>query len=194
MHGVAGAVLAGGRSRRMGRDKALVELDGRPMVQAVLDALTDAGIDPCVVVGGDAAPLSALGVEVVPDAFPGEGPLGGVVTALDRFEADAAHALVAACDLPYLGGGAVGPLLERLRVGGTHGTPDVIVARARTAQPMCAVWATSLAVTLREVFETGERSMFGALDRVRVSGAHVELVDVPWRSLRNINTPEQIDG
>lgn len=194
MVAVAGAVLAGGRSRRMGRDKALVELDGRPMVRLVLDALADASIAPRVVVGGDAARLSAIDVEVVPDVFPGAGPLGGVVTALEHFVLDAAHVLVVACDLPDVGTGALRPLLERLQPTGARGVPDVVVARAGDVQPMCAVWATSLAGDLRRVFEGGERSMFGALDHVRAGRRRVDLVDVPSRSLRNINTPDQLGG
>lgn len=195
MPAVAGAVLAGGRSRRMGRDKALVELGGRPMVQSVLDALGDAGIDPRVVVGGDANRLSDLGVEVLADAFPGEGPLGAVVTALDHFAADAVHVLVVACDLPDIGNGALAPLLECLEEGGSPGSPgspDVVVARSGAVQPLCAVWSTSLAGSLRAVFDAGERSMFGALDRLRARRVRVEVVDVPPTSLRNINTPDQL--
>jgi molybdopterin-guanine dinucleotide biosynthesis protein A len=193
MPSVAGAVLAGGRSRRMGSDKALVERHGRPLARSVLDALDGAAIDPRVVVGGDAARLAVLGVEVVADAFPGEGPLGGVVTALDHFAAVAARVMVVACDLPDIGGGALGPLLECLELR-ADGPPDVAVARAGTVQPMCALWSTSLAGSLRASFEDGERSMFGALDRLRAQRARIEVVDVPPASLRNINAPNQLGG
>lgn len=193
MPAVAGAVLAGGRSRRMGSDKALIEVHGRPMAQSVLDALARAGIDPRVVVGGDAVRLAVLGVEVVADAYPGEGPLGGIVTALDHFAAGAAHVLVVACDLPDIGSGALGLLLERLEPT-ADGLPDVVLARAGTVQPMCAVWSTALAGSLRAVFDAGERSMFGALDRLRTGRRRLEVVDVPPASLRNINTPDQLGG
>jgi molybdopterin-guanine dinucleotide biosynthesis protein A len=189
MSAVAGAVLAGGRSRRMGRDKALIELDGRPMVQIVLDALDRAGTAPRIVVGGDAARLSSLGVDVVRDAFPGEGPLGGVVTALEHFGSTADHVLIIACDLPEVGRGALGPLLDRVEPGGVDRTSDVLVARGDAVQPTCALWTTASAGRLRDAFEAGERSLLGALD-----GLRVEVVDVPSRSLRNINTPDQLDG
>ena len=95
---LAGAVLCGGASRRMGRDKALVEVDGRPMAVRVADALRQAGADPVVAVGGDAEALGRLGFTVVPDEEPGAGPLNGVASAL-RFLADADLVAVLACDL-----------------------------------------------------------------------------------------------
>src|SRR5688572_7864759 len=79
----AAAVLCGGVSRRMGTDKALVEIDGTPMAVRVARALTAAGARRVIAVGGDARALASAGLEVVPDLEPGAGPLGGVVTALD---------------------------------------------------------------------------------------------------------------
>jgi molybdopterin-guanine dinucleotide biosynthesis protein A len=90
---VAGAVLAGGASRRMGRDKAHVAFGGEPMLARVAGALSGAGVDPVVVVGGDAAKAEELGLATIADGWPGEGPLGGLLTAcawsphpLDRTE------------------------------------------------------------------------------------------------------------
>jgi molybdopterin-guanine dinucleotide biosynthesis protein A len=94
--GVAGAVLMGGASRRMGRDKALVEVDGLPMASRVAAALTAAGCRSAVAVGGDAAVHARLGLSSVPDRWPGEGPLGAIVTVLgllDGLDADAADAV-----------------------------------------------------------------------------------------------------
>lgn len=78
----AGAVLCGGASRRMGRDKALIPVDGRTLAGRVADALDAAGASPVVAVGGDLAALRAEGLTAVPDAMPGAGPLAGIVTAL----------------------------------------------------------------------------------------------------------------
>ncbi|MBU6317480.1 MAG: NTP transferase domain-containing protein, partial [Acidobacteria bacterium] len=75
---VIGAVLCGGRSSRMGRDKALVPHRGIPMVRSVADALTAGGCSEVVAVGGDTVGLGTLGFDVTPDLHPGEGPLGGV--------------------------------------------------------------------------------------------------------------------
>lgn len=77
-----GVVLAGGASRRMGADKALIEINGMAMAARATLALQSAGLDEVIVVGGDADRLSDLGLTVVPDLYPGRGPLGGIITAL----------------------------------------------------------------------------------------------------------------
>ena len=94
-----GAVLTGGRSTRMGTDKAFVEVDGRPMAGRVAAALRAAGAAEVLAVGGDLDRLPSLGFDrAVPDRHPGEGPLGGLLTAL----AAAGHdvVVVLACDVP----------------------------------------------------------------------------------------------
>ncbi len=92
-----GAVLCGGASRRMGRDKALIEVDGVAMARRVADALRAGGCSRVLAIGGEAEALAALGLEPVADRWPGEGPLGGLATAL--LAADDGDVLVLApCD------------------------------------------------------------------------------------------------
>lgn len=101
------AVLCGGASRRMGRDKALLEVAGRPMVARVVAAARAAGAAEVITVGGDEpgirAALAGLGgptARHVPDRHPGEGPLGGLLTALAALAgAGADAALIVSCDL-----------------------------------------------------------------------------------------------
>ena len=95
----AGAVVCGGASRRMGRDKALVAVDGVAMAERVARALEAAGCADVRFIGGDAPALAALGRPVLPDAYPGAGPLGAVITAL---RASGRPVVVAACDLADL--------------------------------------------------------------------------------------------
>lgn len=79
----AGAVLCGGASRRMGRDKALISLEGRALAVRVAEAVAAAGASGVVAVGGDLDGLRAAGLAAVPDRDgPGAGPLAGIVTAL----------------------------------------------------------------------------------------------------------------
>ena len=79
----AGAVLCGGASRRMGRDKALIALEGRALAVRVAEAVAAAGASGVVAVGGDLERLRAAGLAAVPDRDgPGAGPLAGILTAL----------------------------------------------------------------------------------------------------------------
>src|SRR5688572_23504876 len=79
---VLGAVLTGGRSTRMGQDKALLEIDGEPMARRAGRVLAEAGATRVVAVGGDARALRAIGMEVVADPRQGDGPLAGIAAAL----------------------------------------------------------------------------------------------------------------
>src|SRR5580698_5272190 len=83
---VRGFVLAGGGSRRFGRDKALVEFDGEPLIARLCRTLQAATIDPVRIIG-NAAKYSHIGVECIADRWPGEGPLGGIITALEKSDA-----------------------------------------------------------------------------------------------------------
>jgi molybdenum cofactor guanylyltransferase len=96
---VAGFILAGGRSSRMGRDKAMLEIDGITMIDRAVDLIRRAGVEP-VVVGSFGEFPRSIGARVIPDDWPGAGPLGGIATALRNTEAP--WNLVMACDMPYV--------------------------------------------------------------------------------------------
>ena len=178
---VAAAVLTGGASRRMGRDKALIEVDGTAMVARVVGALADAGCSPIVTVGGDAAVLAtATDVATVPDRFPGEGPLGAILTALDHL---VVPTVVVATDLPWLDAATVELLLAhrgRLDL-------DVVMARSDRAEPLCALWWPSAVHLLERRFAAGERAIHRAIDGLRL----VE-VAVSAGAVRNVNTPTDL--
>ncbi len=182
---VAGVVLAGGQSRRMGRDKALIEVDGVPMAERVASTLIAVGCDPVVLYGGDVASRSALSVPVVPDRHPGQGPLGGVLGALLDVPGDDHTAVViVSCDLPLLDTTTVESLLRRLGQD-----TDVVVARTDRLEPMCAVWSVRTTAAVASAFADGER----ALHRI-ITGLAYQEVPVRAEPLRNINTPDDLGG
>jgi molybdenum cofactor guanylyltransferase len=193
-----GAVLTGGASRRMGRTKALVEVDGVPMAVRVAASLRAAGCRTVVAAGGDADELAPLGLELVPDVVAGQGPLSGILAVLERLVAadpppdvipDVVPDVVpdvfaVACDLPYLRPGDLGALVAH-RASGV----DVVVARTDRLEPTCAIWSISSLPSLRVAFAAGHR----ALHRVLGGLVTVE-VEIAADSLRNINTPEDLGG
>ncbi len=91
------AILAGGGSRRMGEDKAFVEVEGVPMIRRVVDAVVEAGLPPVVIAPRTPAYL-ALGVNVYEDIIPGMGPLSGLHTSFAVTDAD--RVLLVGCDMP----------------------------------------------------------------------------------------------
>ncbi|MFT7326389.1 MAG: molybdopterin-guanine dinucleotide biosynthesis protein A [Ilumatobacter sp.] len=201
MH-VAGAVLAGGQSRRMGRTKALIDVGGQPMATHVAIALAAAGCRDVVLVGGDPIELGSLKLAVIADKYPGEGPVGGVLTALHHYQhhsqqhsqhhsqhhsqqhrsGAATHVVIAACDLPGLTAGAVHQML-----GAVTAATDVVVAMTDRLEPAFAVWNVQTIDPIEAAFETGIRAMHDVL-----SLFEVVTVAIDPDEMRNINRPEDL--
>lgn len=144
------------------------------MARRVADALAAAGCWPVVAIGGDAVELGHLGLEYVADEFPGEGPLGGVLTAL----ALGSPVVVVACDLPDLRAETLTDLI------GALGEHHAAIARSDRAEPLCAVWSDAASPLLRARFKAGERAMQRAIE-----GLDIAWVTAPAPDLHNVNTP-----
>jgi molybdopterin-guanine dinucleotide biosynthesis protein A len=164
----------------MGTDKALVQVDGVPMLARMVQTLTAAGLAPVVQVGG--GPRGGVDVPVIPDALHGAGPVGGLLAAL-RWS-PSPSVVVVACDLPHLNADAV-QLLVR-----SAGESQAAVAAAYTGrwEPLCAVWdvAASLPVVEAQV-AAGERALHRLLHAL---GALA--VELPECWLHNVNAPEDL--
>ncbi|MFP5489650.1 MAG: NTP transferase domain-containing protein [Acidimicrobiia bacterium] len=180
---LAGVVLAGGASSRMGVDKAFVEVGGRPMVLRVVDALRAGGCDRVTCQGGDADRLATLGLSVSPDVAPGRaGPVRAIADALAWTAGRTV--VVAACDLPDLTGAAVAALV---RAGEAAGR--VAVARADGRRHLVAVWPVGSGDLVAGAIDRGVRSYGDLLVEV---GAVDVAVDPSV--VRNVNTPDDVPG
>jgi molybdopterin-guanine dinucleotide biosynthesis protein A len=156
--GWVGAVLTGGASTRMGRDKALLPIDGVAMARRVADALRAAGASEVVAIGGDELALVAEGLDVVADDHPGDGPLAGVLTAL-RWAAPR-RCLVAPCDLVDPDPATFAALVAGLDVGEVDACVPEVDGGWR---PLPAAFAPSSSAVLCAAFEHGERAVHRAL-------------------------------
>jgi len=179
-----GAVLCGGASRRMGRDKATLLLDGRPLAVRVADELRAAGAGRVEAVGGDADALRRAGLVHRPDRWPGEGPLGGIVTALGA-PAGADVVVVASCDLLAPDRLALRRVAGALADAGADVAVPVIAGRH---QWMHAAWHRRVTGVLGDVFAAGERSVAGAVLGLRV----VTVPELPDEALRDADRPEDL--
>jgi molybdopterin-guanine dinucleotide biosynthesis protein A len=164
---VLGAVLTGGASTRMGRDKATVRVDGVAMAARVAQALRDGGARDVVFVGSE-----------LPDAFPAEGPLGGIITALRWARDD--PVVIAPCDMPWIEGDHV-----RALVVARTDDVDVVVSQ----QHLFALWNPSALVRLEAAFTAGERSPKRALANLTVRT--VPLPEGRWT--KDVDTPEDLE-
>ena len=181
----AAGVLCGGQSRRMGTDKAFVEVGGVAMVVRVATALAAAGCAPVLLVGGDGPLLARTGLPTVADRWPGAGPAGGVLTALGATTADVV--VIASCDLPLLEADVVRAVVDALAADAHLG-----VAVATTDRPQLSLTAWRRAVVadpLRMHWDAGARALHELVAAVPSAA-----VEVPAAALRNVNTPDQLSA
>lgn len=174
--GFTGAVLTGGASTRFGTDKAVFVVEGQALSARVARALREAGAVEVVAIGGDEPALRTLGVfdRIEPDRWPGEGPLGGILTALETAVTDAV--VVLACDTP-----SIGPAAPRALVAALAGFDVALGVVDGREQPLSAAWSRSARVALQMAFDSGERAprrAIAALSIVRVGLSESDVADV----------------
>jgi molybdenum cofactor guanylyltransferase len=158
----------------MGIDKATMVIDGMTLADRAAQALEAAGADPVVFVGR-ARRRVALHRAVVDDQFPGEGPMGGVISALEAV--DAPLLVVVACDMPSIHPAEIAGLRDA--IAGAQVAVSVVDG---VDQPLHAVWSRNATEALRSAFDRGDRSLRRALselDVVRVQASDsARLVDI----------------
>lgn len=178
---IAGAILAGGSSRRFGTDKSLAVTPAGPLAGVALGALRSAGADPVVFIGGSAELSAALAIPSIPDRMPGEGPLAGLGTALS-WASGVSRILVIPCDMPSI----TPAVLRSLVQAGDNATASVV---SLGGQPHAIVgcWPTSRAATVNALLRSGERRMSSAVD----TGPYV-LVDVPESEVADADDPAEL--
>lgn len=187
-----GAVLTGGASRRMGRDKAFIEHDGRPLVRIAADALLAAGAVHVTCIGGDLDRLRSLGLDATADRHPGEGPLGGLIDAL-RLTPGASRpgeddvVMVLTCDLPLVDGSVIEPIVAAL---GSQPAADAAAPRfdGRPQLLSAAYRAVRVLPRAEAAFAAGLRAVRAGLD----GAAIVEVTGLDAAKLTDADTPEAL--
>jgi molybdopterin-guanine dinucleotide biosynthesis protein A len=180
---VAGAVLAGGRSRRFGAVKALAPLQGRPLVLWSLDALRAAAFALCL--NGPADLAEAAGCAAAPDDpdLP-EGPLRGLCAAMTwAAQRGASHLLTAPCDTPFL------PPDFAQRLMGAIGSRRVAAAKAERAHPLCALWSLDAGADLRRAAADADQPSLQAL--IQSQGGAFAAFDSE-ADFANVNTQDDL--
>lgn len=179
MEPVAGFVLCGGASRRMGTDKALLPFHGRPLVAHVASRVAEATGTPPVLVG-PVERFNTLGFEVVAEPEPGLGPLGGIDAVLGLRRAD--RNLVVACDMP-----AIEPaFLRQLLAEACDGAVDALIPRANgRLHPLCAVWRPSAAPVVASALADRQLRVHDVIKLLKINTFDANPV-----YLANANTPE----
>ena len=181
------AILAGGGSQRMGRDKALLEIDGQTLLHRTAALALGTGL-PVLVVGRAVPPGWALPqVTFIPDEKPGQGPLGGLVAALAR----AAPVFALACDMPLLEARTLAWLtaeVRGLRTADALGA-GLAVRHAGGLEPLFACYAEACLPIARAHLAAGRRAMHALIEEAAFTVRAAPAWLVPM--LANVNRPEE---
>lgn len=180
--GYSAVVLAGGRSRRLGSDKASVLLGGRRLLDRVLSALKARFEDVVVVGRAEWEGAAAQRVRFFPDERRGLGPLGGLATALEVIRCE--RALVVGCDMPFLDVRVFRALLAE-----DAGAEATVARVGGRPQPLLAVYGRRVGPVARSRLQAEDRSLLGLLRCLDVH--YVDLEAEPWACF-SVNTPEDL--
>jgi molybdopterin-guanine dinucleotide biosynthesis protein A len=189
---LTGLLLAGGQARRLGGDKALVDLGGRTLLERA-GTLALACCDEVLLLDGERA-LHLPGLRRLPDLPSVDGPLGGLGAGL----AEAKHpwCLLLSCDQPFISTAVVARLLDRLNA--TEPQPLAVVLHdAHGIQPFCGLYHRDLLPELQRRTAAGERSLRGFLSACEPQGVTlVELDELPAElaadTLFDVDTPADL--
>jgi molybdopterin-guanine dinucleotide biosynthesis protein A len=179
-------VLAGGQSSRMGRDKALIELDGVTMLERAIARLRPHVREILVI--GDPAKYVALHATTLPDDTPGHGPLGGITTGLRA--ARYVRLLVIACDLPHLNDRCLLHLKRTL----TDAADAIVAAHDQGMEPLVAAYHKRCLEPFRSCLRQGRLKMTDALQEVRTVRVPIQPGTDGWPTdlFHNVNAPTDL--
>jgi molybdopterin-guanine dinucleotide biosynthesis protein A len=176
-------ILAGGNSSRMGRDKSMLPVNGRPLHAHIVEQLRP-DFDEVVISGDDAGRFSGTDARVIPDITPGQGPLMGILSALEA----TAHDLnfVTACDIPEMN-----PMFIRRMFRAVEGYDGVIpVSGESSLEPLFGIYHKSMIPAVRAALQSGRRKIRDALESVRIN--YIDLDGGDW--LFNLNTMSDFEN
>ena len=199
---VCGFVQAGGGSTRFGTDKALAKIGGKTMLERTGQLLAD--VCESVTVVAPKGKYSDLPWDFTPDSWPGQGPLGGILSALlrltdsifpdeSRSAEDGLRALIVSCDMPFLTGEFLVYLRERISKS------DALVVVPQSAnglEPLCAGWSPRAIVGVQAAFDSGVRKVTQAMKQLPMEVLDERVwkrFDKDNRLFWNMNTPADFE-
>ena len=184
------AIIAGGQSRRMGRDKAFVQLGGKSLIQRLLERTANLGQAETLLITNTPAAYAHLQLPMHGDALPGKGSLGGIYTALLRAQCPAV--LTLACDMPF-----VSEQLLRFMLMQLDAQTDVVVPRVDGyPQSLHAIYRKTCLQPIREQLLRDRLKIIGFFPAVRVrylDEADYAAFDPMAQSFTNLNTPAELE-
>ena len=186
---ITGVILAGGKSSRMGQNKALMSLGGKRLVDRVV-AVMRSVFDDLLMVTNTPDVYADLGLPMAPDVWPDKGSLGGVYSAIYRVATP--YCLVVACDMPFLRTAVLRYLITQMADYDVV-VPDVL----GELQTLHAIYSKACLQPIERRLEMNRLRIVGFFPEVRVrtiTASELEPYDPELLAFQNLNTPEEFQA
>jgi len=177
-------ILTGGKSRRMGKDKAELIIEGRSLLERTAECLKEY-FDPVFISVRDSRDKLPSGCPAITDRFPGSGPMAGLDSAFAL--TDAQCIFLCAVDLPFMDGKAAYEMTKLLK----DNDACVIKRENGHIEPLFAVYSKSCHKTAEELLKAGDNKMSHLLDQCKTVYVTLEDVGADEELLTNVNTPDE---
>ena len=179
-------ILAGGKSQRMGSNKAFLKYSDKTFIEHQVSNLSKV-FDEIIISANDASAYSSLKMPIVTDVMPGKGPLGGICAGL--MQARSHYVFVIACDMPFINEKVILYLRDQIN------DYDVVVPQtSRGLEPMHAFYSKNCIQPIYRCLEEGKLRIIDFFPKVKVrvvDEKEFKGIDASIQSLVNLNTPEE---
>ena len=182
MKNITGIILAGGKSSRMGTDKGLLTLNGKPFMQHSIDALKP--LTPDIIIVSNNSDYDIFGLERIEDAIENAGPLAGIYSGLKHSKTD--YNLVLSCDIPLIKSNILQKLIDDI----DDDSEIIQIESYGKTMPLIALYKKQCEQIFLELLNINERRLQFAVGKCRVK--NVVLNDEEAFFTKNLNTPEQL--
>lgn len=184
---MTGIILSGGKSLRMGENKAFIEIEGVPIIQRIYTLFKEL-FHEVIIVTNQIELFKKFDLKLYSDLLPNKGALGGLYTGL--FFSTFPYSFCVACDMPFINKSLVQYLIKRI------GDEDVIVPRTKDGlQPLHAIYSKNCLNPIKEIIEQGKFKIIDFYHQVQVNiikEADFISLDPLRESFINVNTPEEL--
>ncbi|MGB7339241.1 MAG: molybdenum cofactor guanylyltransferase [Phototrophicaceae bacterium] len=183
------AIIAGGKSSRMGTNKAVITFDGQTLIERIIEHTQDLGQQTTMLITNTPDEYTHLNLPMFADVIPDSGSLGGIYSAL--YHSKTTHTIVIACDMPFVSA-------DVLRLMQTHADKaDVVVPTVEGyPQGLHAIYSKNCLEPIRAKIESKRLKVIGFYEQVRVTyldETALETVNSDGLAFMNVNTPEELE-
>jgi molybdopterin-guanine dinucleotide biosynthesis protein A len=178
---ITGIILAGGQSKRMGTDKGLILLNGKPLISYAIDTLS--GFCDEIIISANDDAYNSFGLKVVPDLMTGQGPMGGIYSCLKAVKTK--YAIVLSCDMPFVDR----QIIELLLTGQKH-FQAVLPGYNNFMQPVCALYNSEILPLIEHHLFSGKLKLAGFVEML--NHKIVDISNEDEYKLLSINTKSEL--